>query len=625
MKNTIIKFKSHILVALIALGAVSCSFFEQPTNVRDLDYVFSRGEETRQWLTRSYAFLPDPFVCWKSTWNEFYPYIAMSDEADMGLVLDDTHSYKIDLGDWNPNEDVYGGKWYILYKQIRHLYVFLDNVKVVENQNYIDSQAKVDAMKLEARFLIAYFHVLLFEQYGPIPLIKGAVSPSASVKELLVSRNSVDEVVDWLDHELDEIAGALPLSEPDPRWAGRPLKGAALAVRARLLLLAASPLYNSPDNYKGLEEYRVLQNGDGKRLFPQEYKKDKWERAALAAKDVIDLGVYSLHETGETYADPKVKAFNSYREVFTKAGNKEVIFARTSTDYNEYYQGIQPRQWQAGGFMGITQKLVDAFYAEDGMDINDSDLYSEDGFTTVPADITLNKYVMDLAKIDRVHNMYQCREPRFYVSVFFNGRKWESEHAQVNGVVEPCDFFLNGKSGRPNHDSPKTGYCSYKYVGVGDFKYKQTAKNSILYRYAHVLLDYIEALNQYDPGNPDILFYLNEIRNRAGIPNYEECYPDKMDQQSIHDAIMRERFVELNFEGNRYFDTRRYCIAEHENAGETYGMDMSKTNNQESDFYKRKSFETRVFKKSFYLFPIPKDELSNNTNLVQNPYWNKIN
>ena len=619
------KFKSHILVYALAVCAASCSFFEQPTNVRDLDYVFSRGDETRQWLTRSYSFMPDPFVCWRSTWNEYYPYIAMSDEADMSIDMDELNAYKIDLGDWNPNEDIYGGKWNILYKQIRHLYIFLENVKVVENQNYIDSQAKVDAMKLEARFLIAYFHVMLFEQYGPIPIIKEAVSPSADVDELLVTRNSVDEVVDWLDEELYNIAQELPLTEPDSRWAGRPLKGAALAVRARLLLLAASPLYNSPDNYRGLEEYRVLQNPDGKRLFPQEYKKDKWQRAALAAKEVIDLGIYSLHETSESYTDPQIRAFNSYREVFTEPGNKEIIFARTSSDYNEYYQGIQPRQWQAGGFMSITQKLVDAFYAEDGKDINDSEIYSEEGFTTTINDITLNKYVLDIAKIDRVFNMYQHREPRFYVSVFFNGRKWESEHAQVNGVVEPCDFFLNGKSGRPNHDSPKTGYCSYKYVGVGDFKYKQTAKNPILFRYANVLLDYIEALNQYDSGNPDILLYLNMVRNRAGIPDYETCYPGKADQKSMHDAIMRERFVELNYEGNRYFDTRRYCIAEQENAGEFYGMDMSKTVNEENEFYKRKSFETRVFKKAFYLFPIPKDELSNNTNLVQNPYWNKNN
>lgn len=335
----IIRNSINTLLGLLFSGSllVGCTPFEQPTNVRDLDYVFSHGEETRQWLTRAYAFLPDPFVCWRSTWNEYFPYIAMSDECDMGLDGDSFNAYRIDLGDWNPNEDVYGGKWNILFKQIRHLYIFLENVKVVPNQNYIDSQDKVDAMKLEARFLIAYYHVRLFEQYGPIPIIRGAVDPSADISELMVSRNSVDEVVDWLDRELYDIAQGLPLTEPDPKWAGRPLRGAALAVRARLLLLAASPLYNSPDGYRGLEQFGVLQNKDGKRLFPQSYDETKWKRAADAAKEVINLNIYSLHKTASPTGDEKVDAFNSYREVFTKPGNKEVIFARTTTDYNEYY------------------------------------------------------------------------------------------------------------------------------------------------------------------------------------------------------------------------------------------------------------------------------------------------
>ncbi len=96
--------------------------------MRDLDYVFSHGEETRQWLTRAYAFLPDPFVCWRSTWNEYFPYIAMSDECDMGLDGDRASTPTASTsGDWNPNEDVYGGKWNILFKQIRHLYIFLEN------------------------------------------------------------------------------------------------------------------------------------------------------------------------------------------------------------------------------------------------------------------------------------------------------------------------------------------------------------------------------------------------------------------------------------------------------------------------------------------------------------------
>lgn len=105
--------------------------------------------------------------------------------------------------------------------------------------------------------------------------------------------------------------------------------------------------------------------------------------------------------------DGLVDAFNSYREAFTKPGNKEVIFARTTTDYNEYYQGIQPRQWQAGAFMAATQKLVDAFYMEDGKDIHDSEIYSEEGFTTDPEAITLNRFALQLST-DIEHTLTQA-------------------------------------------------------------------------------------------------------------------------------------------------------------------------------------------------------------------------
>lgn len=607
---------------VFAFLMTSCSFFEEPTNIRDLDYVFSNGTATREWLSRAYSFIPDPMVAWRSGWNQYYPYISMADECDMGLDMEETKSYKINLGDWNPSEGGYGEKWDVLYKQIRHLYVFINNVKVVPDQNLIDTQEKVDQMILEARFLIAYCYVQLFEQFGPVPLVLDAVDEQSSVETLMISRNSVDEVVDWLDTELLDIANSLPEVESDTRWAGRPVKASALAVRARLLLLAASPQFNSPNGYADYIEYATLANPDGKLLFPQTYDKNKWKRAADAAKLIIDMPQYELHETDEDISDPFVKAYKSYREVFTKPGNSEILFARTSADYNEYLQGIQPRQWQAGGFMAVTQKLVDAFYMSDGKRIEDSSLYSEKGFTDDADEITVNKLVQDRAKIAHVFNMYQNREARFYASVFFNGRKWESQSAEVSGVVEPVEFFLNGKSGRPNSDSPKTGYTSYKYVDADDYKYKSQQKNPVLFRLAEVYLNYAEALNQYDPGNSDILKYLNKVRSRAGLCDYEEAYSGELSQSDIHDAIMRERQVELNWEGLRYFDTRRYFIAEEEDAGDFYGMNVQKTASEETDFYRRTVFETRVFKKSFYLFPIPQSEIDKNKNLVQNPYWN---
>lgn len=613
------KLIKGIIIGLSVCATSACNFFEEPTNVRDLDYVFNNGIEVRKWISRSYGFIPDPMTNFRSGWDQYYPWATMADECDMGNHNAENLSYRINMGDWNPSESGFGEKWNQYYTQIRQLYVFLDNLHLVPNQKEIDTEEEIADMRLEARFLIAYFHAMLFEYFGPIPLIHGLADLEAPIEQLMVYRNSVDEVVDWLDGELYDIAQQLPDTR-EAQWAGKPTKGAALAVRARLLHLAASPLYNSPDNYTGHEEFRLLQNKDGKRLFPQTYDPTKWKRAADASELLIKMPQYKLHETDSPTGDKFIDAYNSYREIFTVPGNEEVIFARTSADFYEFLQGVQPRQWKAGGFMGVTQKLVDAFYMSDGKDINDSDLYAESGFTVDPEKITVNKLVTDRAKLDKVYNMYQNREPRFYASVFFNGRKWDAKDAEVNGEVRPVEFFLDGVSGPPNHDSPKTGYTSYKYIDTDDYKDGvRKAKTPVLFRLGEFYLSYAEALNQYDPSNPDILFYLDEIRERAGLDKYEEVYPDKLSQEDIHAAIMRERQIELNWEGARYFDTRRYFKAEVEDAGDFYGMNV---NGGEANFYKRTVFETRVFKKSFYLFPIPQSEIDKNPNLVQNPYWN---
>lgn len=200
-------------VALLGLlmGTSSCdSFFDKPTNVQDLDYVFGNGSTTLSWLAHGYSLIPSPLmmtltssVDYAPDWWEFSsPYELISDEADINDNRDCYKAYRITRGDWSVSGSGFGEKWIPLYRVIRHLYVFLDNVHVVPQQTDINTQEKVDKLKLQARFLIAYYHVLLFEQFGPIPIVKSAVDPGASEESFLVSRNSVDEVVNWLDEEL---------------------------------------------------------------------------------------------------------------------------------------------------------------------------------------------------------------------------------------------------------------------------------------------------------------------------------------------------------------------------------------------------------------------------------------
>jgi hypothetical protein len=141
----------------------------------------------------------------------------------------------------------------------------------------------------------------------------------------------------------------------------------------------------------------------------------------------------------------------------------------------------------------------------------------------------------------------------------------------------------------------------------------------ILYRLANVYLDYAEALNESDPGNPDILNYLNQIRNRAGIPEYGSAdIPVPADQNAMREAIRKERRVELAFENVRFFDVRRWKIATQVDNGPIYGLKISANM---PDFLTVVPFENRVFSQRHYLFPIPQNDVQTNNLLVQNPGW----
>lgn len=136
---------------------------------------------------------------------------------------------------------------------------------------------------------------------------------------------------------------------------------------------------------------------------------------------------------------------------------------------------------------------------------------------------------------------------------------------------------------------------------------------------ANVFLDYAEALNESTPGDPDVLRYVNLIRERAGVPQYGSAdLPAPVGQDAMREAIRKERRVELCFENVRYFDTRRWKIAEQTDNGPIYGLNITANL---PDFLKVVSFETRVFNKRHYLFPIPAKDVNSDDLMVQNPGW----
>jgi hypothetical protein len=273
-----------------------------------------------------------------------------------------------------------------------------------------------------------------------------------------------------------------------------------------------------------------------------------------------------------------------------------------------------------------TQQLVDAFemsngkqpvlgYNSDGSPvINPESGYSESGYTVfqAPGDPGARS----------TYNMYVNREPRFYADIVYDGSVWINTTSSLGvKIVGLSKSGNSGSSASIKHST--TGYLWKKDLSpdCDPLAGKYIARPSLMFGYAEVLLSYAEALNEYDPGNPDIVKYLNEIRERAGVPQYgvgADGLPVPGDQEAMRKAIHHERRIELCFDKLRYFDTRRWKVAEKTDGGPFYGLNIRA---DPPAFYNRTVFETRVFHPNYYLWPIPQTEIDRDDKLVQNPGW----
>ena len=335
--------------------------------------------------------------------------------------------------------------------------------------------------------------------------------------------------------------------------------------------------------------------------------------AADAAKAIIDLNkfdLYKVYYSGSTTLDP----FRSVRNVFLDPWNCEVIWALTTHDQVNVHRHGSPRYYNGYESAAITQSLVDEFQMWDGRDItNSSDTYpyKATGFSSSEFKDAKTGWVFAPSG---TYNQWVNREPRFYMNVAFNG-----SYALYNDQADHYKWQLNfsgndGKAG--SWDFPRSGYVRTKGVSSAyNAKTEATVQIPwVMFRYAEVLLNYAEALNEYDPGNTDIVKYLNLVRARAGLPGVASG----LSQAEMRDRIRHERRVELCGERLRYYDTRRWLIAEQTEGGPFYGMNVDGDGNA---FYNRVVFENRIFRKEFYLFPIPQSEINKDKNIVQNPGW----
>jgi len=602
MKRNIFFKVTMVLMVISTLTACKKFLDQVPDDKQTIDDVFKKKLESEKYLAGVYSYIKS-----NADWNTQSPWAGLSDEAD--VTYNDYPTYSMNLGSWDKNRGDYNF-WNNYYQGIRRASYFMQ--RVPENPE-IEPQL-IKQYVAEARALRAYFYSCLIAQYGPVIILPDLpIPPDASIDDFNLPRNSYDECVDYIVSELDKAILDLPVSQGNTREYGRWKKGMALAVKSRTLLYAASPLYN------GNTDYANFKNLDGKGLINQNLDINKWKKAADASKELIDMPDYSLYK--ELDGTGNIKPYESLKNLWIKDWNSEVILCRLTSD-KLYSIDKNGSPYILGGWSswGATQQAVDAFFTANGRSIDDP----LSGYTENGTNATANNYYAA-----GTSNMYVNREPRFYVNITFNLSKWINNASNNNNGTGASpitiQMYKGGNSGQyTGRNWSRTGYVVRKMVNpnskVGPDQIADRAE--IIFRLGEIYLNYAEALNEYAPGHPDIKKYINLIRERAGIPQYGSAanqIPEPGNQTSWREAIRKERRVELAFESFRYFDTRRWKIAEQTDAGPFYGMDVNATTS--TDFQKRVVFENRVFLKKNYLWNIVQSELNKDKNLVGNPGW----
>lgn len=664
------KIVKAILIVHVILFATSCKdylniddYFDDEFNI---DSAFTNARYMEAYMWGAAALFPDEA---QTVRFGFTPGPMATDEGFNGLTGSGSSNvyYGMDFATGRITSDFFGdsspnlNQWGNYYKIIRKTNNILQNLDQPRDLTN-DDRVRIEGY---TRFIRAYAYYNLLIDYGP-PIILGdeIVNTNESIEYYDRPRATYDEAMEYTCSELEKAALLLPRETAILDF-GRPTKGAALALVARLRLIHASPLFNGgpvANSYFGA----WTRSTDGVHYVSQEYDEKRWAVAAAAAKRVMEMGLYKLYTTPSddktpvlpagVSVDPKfygnypngaagIDPFKSYSNIFTgeavSAINPELIWGRNTNYLNTTInQGAFPPSLGGWGRFSVTQKVVDAYLMDDGRTKEEAladGYYSETGFTTEPRNFS------DYPLRSGVYNMYANREMRFYASIGFNEAVWQALSSSTlnNHVAKYYYQDVDGRGGvtasSPNY--PITGYVIKKFAhpmdafqGTGA---RRMEKSYPIIRYAEILLSYAEALNNLTGSHTvqlDGQTYtlsrdveamknsFNQVRYRAGLPGLSDLQLANRDD--VQQQIERERMVEFLWENRRYYDVRRWGIYEETEREPMRGMNPDGATKE--TYYQRvipatSSFLSRVVNKRSIWVPIPRTELRRLPSLDQNP------
>lgn len=549
--------KNIIITLLIALFISSCNFldFDESEGVTK-DEAYAYFDNITRLAAAVYRNIP-------SDWGVMGGALRESATDNALYTWDNNSVYQVYENTWSPIRLV-DDQWSSFYEVIHDANSFLENYneealeRLKWDTEYPDNIKRANMYVNEVKIMRAFYHFELAKRYGDVPLI----TRTYTLEEInQLEKTPFDKIIEFVVSEIDEVANNLPEDHRDFfNETGRMTKGAAMAIKSRALLYAASPLFSSNSS-------------------------DEWEAAAKASYDVIGMNKYSL---------PNIQSDQLYH---LEGGNivldsPQLIFELRGGENNNFEARNMPIGFEgAQGGNTPTQNLVDNFDMADGM-------------------------AFDWDNENHVDNMFYdklgkpTRDPRLYLNVICDGMTY------MKVKIEP---LAGGKHGLPLTGATQTGYYLKKLtnetVSLNPVNPIRKYHHYPLYRYAETLLNYAEAMNEWQ--GPDYTDEycklsardaLNQVRASANMSDITAST-----KEEFRDKVRKERRIELAFEDHRFWDIRRWKIG---NIVENiYGL--SKVNG----VYKKDVVQNRIWKDKMYLFPIPQKEVYVNKNLTQNPGW----
>ena len=631
-----------LLAVLVIFGSCKEYLDVVPDNVATIDNAFANRTQAEKFLFTCFSFMPldgdiaqDPAMLGgDEIWD------AMPSQGGSGRLY-------LAMGAQSSVSPYFNGFWSgskSLFRGLRNCNIFLENIEKVPDIEVTEKRQWIS----EVKFLKAYYHFYLLRMYGPIPLIKKNLPIDAGVETVKVSRDPVDDCFSYIAQLLDEAVTDLPLIIINPiQDLGRITQPIARALKAKVLVFAASPLFN------GNSDQESLKNSDGTPLFDKTFSKEKWDSAAVACREAIEIchragnrlyyfnnaieqGVYRLTDTILTQM--------SIRNSVCRQWNEEIIWSNTqSRSRTVNLQRQAAPRWDpfyldnaaAYGTLGVPLKIAEIFYTENGVPIDEDKTW----------DYT-NRYLVRASKADEklyVKKDYLSasfnfnREPRFYADLSFDGSIWYGQGIYNDKATNL--FYMQCKKGQvhglKNQISfdPSTGIYLKKLMNYQNVIYGIQQSFTVvnypwpIIRLADLYLLYAEALNESQGPGTEVYQYINLVRERAGLQAVESSWTNfstnpikHTTRDGMREIIRQERLIELAFEGQRFWDLRRWRIASEEMNKPVTGWDQEQSS--ATAYYRPVTIFRQAFSLKDYFWPIAEAEIeASGRKLTQNIGW----